>query len=200
MEQHWSHLLEHYGYFGLIFALILGIIGLPIPDEVLLTYIGYQVFQGKMSYVLALISAFIGASLGISISYLLGIKLGLPFIRKFGPKLHLTEKRMDTTKKLFDQFGPYLLFIGYFIPGVRHFCAYLAGINELPYKTFALLAYSGAFLWGFTFITLGRELGPSWHKVELYMTHYSVYLVPLIMLTLFIGIYFYWRTRRTEKV
>jgi membrane protein DedA with SNARE-associated domain len=35
-----NHLIEHFGYLGIIFALIGGIIGLPIPDEVLLTYVG----------------------------------------------------------------------------------------------------------------------------------------------------------------
>lgn len=93
------------------------------------------------------------ATIGISMSYLLGNKLGTPFLRKFGPKLHLTEKRINTTRKLFDSFSPYILFIGYFIPGVRHITAYLAGINCLPYKKFALFTYSGAVLWGFTFVT-----------------------------------------------
>jgi membrane protein DedA with SNARE-associated domain len=57
----------------------LGIIGLPVPDEVLLTYVGYNVFQGNMMYVLALASAFTGTAAGISISYSIGVKLGLPF-------------------------------------------------------------------------------------------------------------------------
>ncbi|MFK2827083.1 DedA family protein [Bacillus sp. B190/17] len=193
MEQQLGYLLQHYGYLGMIIILCAGVIGLPVPDEILLTYVGYLVFQGKMSYGLAVISAFIGACGGISISYLLGNKLGVPFLRKFGPRFHLTEKRMNKTQQLFERFGPYLLFIGYFIPGVRHLTAYLAGINCLSYKRFALFAYSGAAFWGFTFITLGRELGKKWHTVEFYFDQSSVYLIVCIILAAAIGGYVYWR-------
>ncbi|TWI52956.1 DedA family protein [Halalkalibacter nanhaiisediminis] len=198
MGNHFDYLVEHYGYIGLIIALILGIIGLPIPDEILLTYVGYIVSQGKMSYFSTILCAFIGATAGISISYLLGSKLGSPFLEKFGPKLHLTEKRMNTTKRLFHTFGPYLLFIGYFIPGVRHITAYLAGINSLPYKRFALYAYSGALLWGFTFITLGKKLGDHWVEVEHYFAIYSVYLILFVIIIVIVG-YLYWIKNESKQ-
>ncbi len=198
MGNHFDYLVEHYGYIGLIIALILGIIGLPIPDEILLTYVGYIVSQGKMSYFPTILCTFIGATVGISISYLLGSKLGSPFLEKFGPKLHLTEKRMNTSKRLFHKFGPYLLFIGYFIPGVRHITAYLAGINSLPYKRFVLYAYSGALLWGFTFITLGKKLGDHWVEVEHYISIYSVYLIFFVIIIVIVG-YLYWTKNESKQ-
>ncbi|WP_017727898.1 DedA family protein [Halalkalibacterium ligniniphilum] len=198
MESHFNYLLEHFGYVGLILALVLGIIGVPIPDEVLLTYVGYIVSQGKMSYLFSLISACSGAIAGISISYLLGNKLGTPFLEKFGPKIHLTEKRIDYTKRLFNKVGPFLLFIGYFIPGVRHITAYLAGINALPYKKFAIYAYSGAIFWGFTFITLGKKLGDHWMKVQYYMSYYSVYFILFVIITFIVG-YLYWIKKDSKE-
>ncbi|GHH99527.1 DedA family protein [Neobacillus kokaensis] len=193
--QHLSGLIEHYGYFGIIMALIGGIVGLPIPDEVLLTYVGYNVYQGKMLYLPALMSAFFGAFGGITLSYLLGIKLGLPFLKKFGPKFHMTEERVERTRKLFMKFGPYLLIIGYFIPGVRHVVAYLSGINGYKYRRFALFAYSGALIWCFTFITLGRTLGENWMHVGAYLSRYSTYVIlPLIVVCLLL--FTYWRKTR----
>ncbi|MEC1697569.1 DedA family protein [Schinkia azotoformans] len=193
MESHLIYLLEHYGYFGIMFLLILGIVGIPIPDEFLLTYIGYNVYLEKLSYVLSLGSVFIGAIIGISISYVLGIKLGSPFLHKFGPRLHFTEKRIETTHRLFEKFGPYLLFIGYFIPGVRHITAYLAGINTMSFKKFALFAYTGAVFWGFTFITLGRTLGKNWHRVEFMIDQYRVYFIPFILIAIISVIFIYWK-------
>ncbi|PGS78519.1 alkaline phosphatase [Bacillus cereus] len=198
MEHHLTYLIEHFGYFGIIIALIGGIIGLPLPDEILLTYVGYNVFQGKMSYLYSLASAFIGASGGISLSYFLGIKLGLPFLRKFGPKIHITEEKVNRTKKLFVKLGPYLLFVGYFIPGVRHITAYLAGINCYSFKKFALYAYSGAIFWCFTFITLGRKLGEKWNKIETYVSRYNIYLILMVVLLFSIG-YIYWRKKKALK-
>jgi membrane protein DedA with SNARE-associated domain len=191
-----NHLIEHYGYFGIIIALIGGIVGLPIPDEVLLTFVGYNVFQEKMSYLPSLLSAFVGAFGGITLSYLLGIKLGLPFLQKFGPKFHITEERVDKTRKLFMKFGPFLLIIGYFIPGVRHVTAYLAGINNYSYKKFALFAYLGAMTWCFTFITIGRVLGENWIHVGAYFSKYSFYVFFLLLLG---GILFF-TFRRKKRV
>ncbi|WP_066069199.1 DedA family protein [Neobacillus soli] len=196
--QYLNHLIEHYGYFGIIIALVGGIIGLPIPDEVLLTYVGYNVFQGKMSYLPSLLSAFAGACGGISLSYFLGIKLGLPFLKRFGPKLHITEERVDRTKRLFVKFGPFLLVIGFFVPGVRHITAYLAGINSYTYRKFALFAYIGAMIWCFSFITLGRVLGENWIMVETYLSKYSLYLILALLLGSAI-FYTYWKRKKVLR-
>lgn len=194
MEQHIDYLLMHYGYFGIIIALIGGIIGLPIPDEVLLTYVGYNVFQGKMAFLSSLVSAFIGAVGGISLSYLIGYKFGLPLLLKYGPKLHITEAKINRTRRLFEKFGPPLLLVGYFIPGIRHLAAYMAAINRYPLKKFIVYAYSGALLWTFTFITLGKKLGQDWILVERYLSKYSIYII-LLALILFGGFYVYWRRK-----
>lgn len=193
---HVIYLVEHYGYFGIIIALVGGIIGLPVPDEVLLTYVGYNVFQGKMAFMPSLLSASSGAIAGITLSYFLGIKFGLPLLHKFGPRFHITNGRIEKTKILFSKFGPYLLFIGYFIPGVRHLTAYLAGINSFSYKKFSLFAYSGAILWSFFFITLGKVLGGKWHYVLLYLTKYKMVILPAAALLFIITTVIYWRKRR----
>ncbi|MBY0124079.1 DedA family protein [Bacillus sp. S/N-304-OC-R1] len=196
---HIINLLEHFGYFGIILALIGGIIGLPVPDEVLLTYVGFNVYQGKLSYLLSLLSAFTGAIGGISFSYLLGIKLGLPFLQKYGPKIHINEQKINRAKKLFNKIGPILLLIGYFIPGIRHVTAYLAGINSYSFKKFALFAYSGAIIWGFFFITLGRILGKNWHMVEHYVSKFSMVLIPIILLGLIVTFYIVWKRKKDAK-
>ncbi|NHM30703.1 DedA family protein [Bacillus sp. C11] len=194
MEQHLNYLIDHFGYFGIIIVLIGGIIGLPIPDEVLLTYVGFNVFQGKLTYSLSLISAFFGAAAGISLSYFIGYKFGLPLLKKFGPKFHITEQKINLTSKLFQKIGPILLLIGYFIPGVRHLAAYMAAINKYSFKKFVIYAYTGALLWSFTFITLGRKLGQDWHHVAAYVSHYSGYLILLLLFSLAI-FYYFWKKR-----
>jgi membrane protein DedA with SNARE-associated domain len=196
---HLSHLIAHYGYFGIILALIGGIIGLPIPDEVLLTYVGYNIFQGKMAFLPSIACAFAGACGGITLSFMLGIKLGVPFLNKFGPKLHISKGKVARTRKLFAKFGPFLLVIGFFIPGVRHITAYLAGINSYSYKKFSLFAYTGAIIWCTTFITLGRVLGDNWIDFRFYFSKYSIYIVLLFLLGCII-FYTYWRKRKIQKV
>jgi len=195
---HLALLIEHYGYFGIIIALIGGIVGLPIPDEVLLAFVGYNVYLGKMSYLLSYVCALAGACGGITFSFLLGIKFGIPFLNKFGPKLHITESRIERTKKLFAKLGPFLLIVGFFIPGLRHVTAYLAGINNYSFKKFAVFAYSGALIWCFLFITLGRVLGENWSLVAAHLSKYSFLLIVVLLSGSFI-LYFYWRKKKFLK-
>lgn len=198
LEQQFSHLISQYGYFGIFAFLAVGIFGLPLPDEMLMTFVGYTVYQGKMSFVLALASAFCGAVVGITISYLLGLKLGLPFLKKFGPKIHITEEKIERTHLLFEKYGNLLIFVGYFIPGVRHITGYIAGISNIGIRKFGLFAYSGALIWSFTFIGLGHELGERWFIVQQNMHRYSFY-IPLILIGL-VGLgWFYLKIQQKKK-
>ncbi|MEH7401425.1 DedA family protein [Gottfriedia acidiceleris] len=198
MVQHLNLIISHYGYLGIILALIGGIIGLPLPDEILLVYIGYNVFLGRLSYLPSIACAIIGIICGISLSYLLGYIFGLPLLNKYGPKVHITEKKIEMTKSLFTKFGPYILIIGFFIPGIRHLTAYFAAINKYSYKKFATFAFIGAILWGFTFITLGKIFGEEWDKVASIFAKYSLVIFPTALL-LAIVFFFLYRKRLTTN-
>ena len=67
-----SQWVFHYGYAGIFFLLVLGIVGLPIPDETLLTFAGYLVFRNHLKLTPVYAAAFLGSICGITISYGLG--------------------------------------------------------------------------------------------------------------------------------
>lgn len=195
-----NFLIEHYGYFGIIIALVGGIVGLPIPDEFLLTYVGYNVFKGTMSYSLSLISAMVGAMIGITLSYVLGKRLGYPFLMKYGPKFHMSHDRIEKTKKLYEKLGPFVLLVGYYIPGVRHLSAFLAGINGFSLRKFAVFAYSGAFIWVFTFITLGRIVGPDWKVIDQYIVRHTIkFSIFLLIVLIIISLFYWWKQKKSKK-
>lgn len=66
-----------YGYFAIFSVLALGVIGLPIPDEVLLTYLGYLTGAGIIVFLLTIIVALAGSICGITIHYAILFHLGL---------------------------------------------------------------------------------------------------------------------------
>ncbi|MGC4377600.1 DedA family protein [Fictibacillus sp. Mic-4] len=185
MEHFLGELIVRFGYIGLFAALALGIIGLPVPDETLLTFAGYNAFLGKLHFSITLLIAFIGAASGISISYLIGYKLGLPFLKKYGPKLHITEKRIARTRRLFKKYGNFLLILGFFIPGVRHLTAYITGIANIGWRRFMLYAYSGALIWSITFISLGYKLGEKWYIVGKYVHKYGFFVLLICLIAAF---------------
>ncbi|WP_096202032.1 DedA family protein [Bacillus sp. FJAT-45350] len=179
-----EYLITTYGYIGIVFMMMGGIIGFPIPDEVLLTLIGYYLYKGKLTYFLSFSSAYAGAILGISLSYFLGSKLGLPFLEKYGPKINISHKRIWNSQALFHTYGPFLLFIGFFIPGLRHITGYLSGIAKYPLWKFALFSYTGALVWVYLFIRIGQELGNHF-IIEDYIQRYSYYLGGILLLIVF---------------
>jgi len=151
-----------YGYAGIFFLLILGIVGLPVPDETLMTYTGFLVYKGTLQFIPALAAAYLGSVAGITISYWLGRKLGLPLVHRYGKYVHFGQAELDRVHNWFHRMGRWTLTFGYYIPGVRHFTAYVAGTADMPFAEFAIFAYSGGFLWCMTFLSLGYFLGERW--------------------------------------
>jgi len=172
MEQHVLAWIAQYGYLAIFSLLVLGIVGLPVPDETLLTFTGYLVFRGHLSLAPAFLAGFAGSACGITLSYTLGRTFGLALIHRYGRYLRITEEHVEKAHAWFRRAGHWSLTIGYFIPGVRHFTAYAAGMSALEYPTFALFAYAGAALWAGTFIGLGYLLGERWQAVQANIDHY----------------------------
>jgi len=160
------HWIAQYGHAAIFGLLMLGIVGLPVPDETLLTFAGYLVYRKQLSLPLTLAAAYGGSITGISISYLLGRTFGLHLVHRYGSLIHLTPRRLDKVHRWFDRSGRWALTFGYFVPGVRHLTAYVAGASEMNLFSFTVFAYSGAFLWASAFITLGYILGDRWESAS----------------------------------
>jgi membrane protein DedA with SNARE-associated domain len=158
--------ITQYGYAAICFLLMLGIAGLPFPDETLLTFCGYLIFKGRLHPALTELAAFCGSAWGISVSYWLGRTFGLYLIHRFGRYLHITDERMSKAHQWFERAGEWSLTFGYYIPGVRHLTALVAGAAELRFAKFALFAYTGALLWSSTFLALGYFVGEGWNDVS----------------------------------
>lgn len=174
MEQSILAWISQYGYFAVFFLLMLGIVGLPVPDETLLAFSGYLAFKGNLSLPLALAAAWAGSTCGITISYYLGRTFGLALIRRYGRYVRITEEHVMKAHAWFERVGHWGLTFGYFVPGVRHLTAYAAGMSEVAPRQFAMFAYSGGLLWAATFLSLGYFLGERWKTVEGKIHQYSV--------------------------
>lgn len=171
---HITQLVDHYGYLILFAALMLELVALPIPTELLMSYVGYLVYKGQMNLILSILVGTAGTSLGMTIAYGIGFKLGYPFFKKYGHRVHMGEARLEKTSKLFSRYGVTLLVVSCFIPGVRHLTGYFSGITHSSYKRFAPFAYTGALLWVSTFILLGNVLGPNYTIIEATIKRYLV--------------------------
>jgi len=166
LEQHVIAWITQYGYLAIFLLLVFGIVGLPVPDETLLTFTGYLIYTGHLRFPLAYATALAGSGSGITISYWLGRTFGMMAIHRYGRWLRIREEHVRKAQKFFEGAGHWGLTFGYFVPGVRHLTAFSAGMSGLKPHFFAIFAYAGACTWVATFMTLGYFLGERWHEVE----------------------------------
>ncbi|BBI34003.1 VTT domain-containing protein [Cohnella abietis] len=177
-----NHLLEQYGYSVLFFSLFLEMLALPLPGELIMTYAGLIVNQGKLDWLLSILIAGTGTTLGMTVTYWIGYRLGNPFFEKYGSRFHFGPDKFEKVSKWFGRYGNKMLIIGYYIPGVRHITGYFSGTTRLPFRKYALYAYSGAFLWVSVFISLGKLLGPKWEKYH-HTVNVYILVIGLILVT-----------------
>lgn len=194
LENYVQDLIFHYRYAGLLLLLTGGMIGIPVPDEFLMTFCGFQTSLGHMNFGKTVFVATVGSFLGTNLSYWIGRRLGIPFLHKAAPYLHFNEKKIARAEHWFQRFGDRLIVIGYFFPGFRHFTAYFSGMSRLNYGRFAGLAVIGAFLWATTFITLGRILGVHGHRITLILHRYLVR--GGIVFALVVFLFYLWSVKR----
>jgi membrane protein DedA with SNARE-associated domain len=165
--------VAHYGYFAIYGLLVFGIIGLPVPDEFLLAGCGFLVFQGHLRLVPTFASALAGSMSGITGSYIIGRTLGWKFLHsRLGRFLHIKDELILRVHDWFDRIGHWALLIGYFIPGVRHFTAIVAGTSKLEPRSFAAFAYTGALAWVSTFLFIGYHFGKRWPEILALVEHH----------------------------
>jgi membrane protein DedA with SNARE-associated domain len=155
--------ITQYGYAAIFSLLALGIIGLPVPDETLLTLTGFLIFKGELHPIPAYLSALGGTIVGISISYGIGNVGGTRALHWLARRLHIDADRHRRIQTWFSERGGWTLLVGYFVPGVRHLVALVAGSSGLPYVRFALYAYAGAAFWSACFVGAGFYLGEGWN-------------------------------------
>ncbi|NGZ77783.1 DedA family protein [Saccharibacillus alkalitolerans] len=155
--------LSDYGYMAVYTLLTLGIVGLPVPDEVLMTSVGYLTSIGTMKLPYALLFSFAGALSGMMISYAIGRQAGRPLLNRYGKWIGLKPSRIARVEGWMSKYGPVSIMFGYFIPGFRHVTCYLCGIGRMSLRKYTLFASIGALLWCTIFIMIGRVLGHASH-------------------------------------
>ncbi len=161
MVEHVELWIAHYGYAAIFLLLMAGVFGVPVPDETLITFIGFLIGQGKLHVVPAWLAAVLGSCIGITISYVVGRFFGTA-VQRWGSFLHLRPERTQRVEAWFQRRGKWLLAGGYFVPGFRHVTALVAGASGLPIEVFMRFAYAGAALWVSAFMTLGYGVGKDW--------------------------------------
>lgn len=157
-------LLEHWGYAAIFAVVVLGNLGLPVPEETVLTLAGYLVWRGDLRLWLVLVVGIMSASIGDNVGYWLGRKLGGAAVRRYGTRLWVSPARLEASQRFVLKYGAVAVFVARFLPGVRFAAGPVAGITGMRAPVFFVANVLGACLYvpvvvgvGFA---IGRGVGP----------------------------------------
>ncbi|KEO80327.1 DedA family protein [Paenibacillus sp. FSL M8-0228] len=193
-------IIEQYGYAALFFSLWLGIVGLPIPDEVIVMTGGAVTGMGILHPLPAFLIVYLGVISGLSLGYVLGRTVGTPILERLRRKKKM-DKYITFSEKLIHKYGNFTICISYLLPIVRHIIPYIVGINKMSFKRYALFSYSTGLIWTLIFFLLGRIFGDHVQAVGELIHRYGLQMALLvIMLTIiFFIMKLVWGKKTTEE-
>src|SRR5258708_7863278 len=141
-------LIESYGGWIIFGIVALESAGVPVPGEtVLIAAALLAATTGQISIVVVVLAAAAGAIVGDAMGYVVGRRLGLPFLRRYGRYIRLDEDRLLIGRYLFFQYGNAVVFFGRLIAVLRMFAALLAGANCMPAGRFFFFNMAGGVCW-----------------------------------------------------
>ena len=184
--------IEQYGYWALFFCLWLGIIGMPIPDEMIVMSGGFVSSVGILSVVPSFVLTYLGVVSGLSLGYILGKVFGTKVLHKLMKKKK--AKYLIKSQEMVDKYGQYALVTSYFIPVVRHIVPYLVGMNNMSFKTYALYSYTTGFVWTLVYFVLGALFGQHIESIVAIAIEYGVYFGVIVFIVT--GILYLYRKKR----
>lgn len=168
--------------------------GLPLPAESLLIATSiYCASTSDLNIFYVALSAVIGAVMGDNFGYLIGNKVGYPFLQKHGSKIRLTHERLILGQYLFRNHGGKVVFFGRFVAILRFFTALLAGANRMPWGDFLFHNAMGGICWAGGYSFAAYYLGQQLLKLE---GKFGVVLAVLGVIVILFAFFF---LRRNEK-
>jgi membrane protein DedA with SNARE-associated domain len=166
-----EHFLETWGYLAVFVLSFISSMGLPVGAEVAIIY-GGVLASGQipnethhLSLVLVILVAVLAEVLGSLAGYLIGYFGGRPLVDRVGKYVLLTHKDLDRAESWFDRRGePFVLF-GRFIPLLRSFVSFAAGLGEMAFAKFLVFTVVGCAIWCTALTSLGYSLGSGYSHV-----------------------------------
>ena len=158
-----------------------GLVAMPfLPGDSLLFTAGIFAASGELNLSYLLILLLIAAVLGDNCNYWIGRKIGLRvFQLKFRSKPIVNKKYLDQTELFFVKNGVKAIIMARFVPFVRTFAPFAAGIGKMNYNRFFLFDLLGGFLWIFSLTLAGYLLG----EVEWIRKHIDLVCLGIIFIS-----------------
>ena len=198
LDQHLRELAQTHGawIYAVLFLIVFletGVVVTPfLPGDSLLFVAGTVAAAGELNVhglVLLLIAAAIG---GDSLNYSIGRYLG-PRVFRFDDSRFFKRAYVDRTHAFFERHGGKAIIIARFVPIIRTYAPFVAGIGAMSYRRFLMFNVTGAVLW----VSLLTYAGFFFGNLPLVRNNLTAVILGIIVLSVLPAIIEFWRARRT---
>lgn len=197
VDKHLEVFVQNYGLwvYALLFLIIFvetGVVVMPfLPGDSLLFVVGAMCGAGLMSYPLSVGLLFAAAVLGDQTNYSIG--------RYFGPKVFKWENSrwfnkaaFESAHAFYERYGGITIIIARFLPFLRTFAPFVAGVAYMTRAKFIFFNVAGAALWVGGIITIGYVFG----NIALVKAHMDKVIWAMILIPGLVVVYGAWKARR----
>jgi len=197
LDRHLTDLAQTYGawVYAVLFLIVFletGLVVTPfLPGDSLLFVAGTIAAAGALN-VHALVLLLIAAAIaGDSLNYAIGRYLG-PRVFRFDDSRFFKRAYVDRTHAFFERHGGKAIIIARFVPIVRTYAPFVAGIGAMRYRRFLMFNVTGAVLW----VALLAYAGFFFGNLALVRNNLTAVILGIIVLSIMPGIVEFWRARR----
>jgi membrane-associated protein len=181
----WSQALGSWLYV-LLFAIVFcetGLVVTPfLPGDSLLFAVGAlaSLPDSGMSLWLVALLMIVAAVFGDAVNYAVGAYMG-PKVFSREDSRWLNKKHLQRTHDFYEKYGGKTIFLARFVPIVRTFAPFVAGVGSMTYSHFALYNVTGAVSWVLAFLLAGYYFG----QIPTIQRNFHVVIVAIIVISLF---------------
>ncbi len=198
LDEYLSGIISTYGAwtYGILFVVIFvetGLVVMPfLPGDSLLFAAGTFAALGSLN-VWGLVGLLaVAAVLGDAVNYSIGHYLGE---RAYSIKW-IKREYLEKTHAFFEKHGGKAIFLARFVPIVRTFAPFVAGIGKMSYSYFATYNIAGGAIWVMTFTLLGYFFG----NLDFVKKNFELVIIVIILISVVPMFYEWWKSRRETKM
>ena len=181
--------------FGIVFAETGLLVGFFLPGDSLLFLVGVLAGAGQLNVAAIILLLIVAAVTGDAVGYWLGKRLGTAVYNR-PDSLLFKKKHLQHTREFYEKHGGKTIIYARFVPIVRTFAPFVAGVAHMPYRRFFSFNLFGGIGWVTLMVLLGYVLGQN----EVVKRHFEKVIFSIILLSLVpVGVE-YLRARRRAAV
>lgn len=179
--------VAHWGYLLIAVIVVLGNLGVPVPEETILLVGGYFAAKGMLTLWGLIPTAIVSATGGDSLGFWLGSRGGRRLLLQYGAGLGVTRQRLRVAEQHFKQYGAWTVFLGRFVWGLRFMAGPLAGALGMSFSRFFRYNVAGAVVYCSVIVSIAYIAAPFFDRVA-HLVAIANWVLAVLVLLVTLGV------------